>query len=309
MVNKINICSINDLNKKAIDEIFHLASEFAKNNTNNIASNCKGKNLISVFFENSTRTKVSFEIAAKNLKMNVINVDTRISSLEKGESELSTIRTISAMKPDVLLIRHKRSGAARWFASNVDATVINCGDGTNEHPTQGLLDSFTILQTFKKIKGIRVAICGDILHSRVARSNILLLNLLGAHINLIGPPTLLPDHYRDYNCNLFHSLQEGLKDVQLVMMLRLQKERETCSFIPSPSDFAKLFGLKEDKLLNILANRINKDEVYIMHPGPVNEGVELDTKLAYYFNNSLVQKQVEYGVSVRQAILQWVNNR
>ena len=258
----------------------------------------KGRTLINLFFENSTRTRTSFELAGKRLGADVINMSVATSSTKKGETLIDTAMTLNAMHPDFIAVRHPESGAVHLLARKVKCSVINAGDGCHEHPTQALLDALTILQHKEKIEGLQVAICGDILHSRVARSNMKLLNLLGAKVRIIAPPTLMPACPESFGVEPFTDMRKGLKDCDIIMMLRLQTERMEGNFIPSLREFFHFYGLDEEKL------SFAKPDALIMHPGPINRGVEIDSKLADDINRSIILQQVEMGVAVRQAVLE-----
>jgi len=262
----------------------------------------KGRTLINLFFENSTRTRTSFELAGKRLGADVINMSVATSSTKKGETLIDTAMTLNAMHPDFIAVRHPESGAVHLLARKVNCSVINAGDGCHEHPTQALLDALTILQYKEKVAGLQVAICGDILHSRVARSNIKLLNLLGAHVRIIAPPTLMPACPESFGVEVFTNMRKGLKDCDIIMMLRLQTERMEGNFIPSFREFFHFYGLDEEKL------SFAKPDALIMHPGPINRGVEIDSKLADDINRSIILQQVEMGVAVRQAVLEILAN-
>ena len=257
----------------------------------------RGKTQINLFFEPSTRTQSSFELAGKRLGADVMTMNVGNSSLKKGETILDTAMSLNAMHPDIIVVRHQDSGAPNLLAQKVNCTVINAGDGLREHPTQALLDTLTIINRKGKIEGLKIAICGDILHSRVARSNIYLLNMLGAEVNVIAPKTLLPNSVNKLGVKSFTNMKEGLAYCDIVMMLRLQNERMTGSFLPSKREYYEYFGLTPDKL------KLAKKDALIMHPGPMNRGVEIDTKLADDINVSLVKEQVELGVAVRMACL------
>lgn len=258
----------------------------------------KGRTLINLFFENSTRTRTSFELAGKRLGADVINMSVATSSTKKGETLIDTAMTLNAMHPDFIAMRHPESGAVHLLAAKVNCSVINSGDGCHEHPTQALLDALTIHQRKGKVEGLIVAICGDILHSRVARSNIKLLNLLGAKVRIIAPPTLMPPFPESFGVEVFHDMRKGLKDCDIIMMLRLQMERMDGNFIPSIREFFHFYGLDAQKL------SFAKPDALIMHPGPINRGVEIDTRLADDLNRSVILDQVEMGVAVRQAVLE-----
>ena len=257
----------------------------------------RGRTLINLFFENSTRTRTSFELAGKRLGADVINMSVSWSSIKKGETLIDTAMTLNAMHPDVLVVRHPDSGAVQLLAQKVDCAVINAGDGSHEHPTQALLDALTIRRRKKRLEGLIVAICGDILHSRVARSNIHLLNTMGAHVRLVAPNTLLPAGIENFGVEVHHDMRTGLKDVDIVMMLRLQTERMNGSFVPSIREYFHFFGLDYEKL------SVARPDAVIMHPGPMNRGVEIDSVLADDIDRTVIREQVEMGVAVRMACL------
>jgi aspartate carbamoyltransferase catalytic subunit len=257
----------------------------------------KGLTQINLFFENSTRTQTSFELAGKRLGADVVNMSVGHSSVKKGETLIDTAMTLNAMHPDVLVVRHHDSGATALLARHVRCSVINAGDGTHEHPTQALLDALTIRRRKGRIEGLTVAICGDILHSRVARSNILLLLALGARVRVVAPPTLLPAAVESFGVEAFTDMAKGLAGTDIVMMLRLQTERMQGSFVPSVREYFHFYGLTHDKL------RAAKPDALIMHPGPMNRGVEIDGVVADDINRSAILDQVEMGVAVRMAVL------
>jgi aspartate carbamoyltransferase catalytic subunit len=260
-------------------------------------STLRGQTVINLFFENSTRTRTSFELAGKRLGADVINMTVAASSVAKGETLIDTATTLNAMHIDVLVVRHADSGAAKLLSEKVNCAVINAGDGQHEHPTQALLDALTIRRRKGRLDGLSVAICGDVRHSRVARSNIHLLNVMGAHVRLVAPRTLLPAKAEALGVEVFHNMKDGLKDVDIVMMLRLQNERMTSSFIPSIREYFHFFGLDYAKL------SVAKPDALIMHPGPMNRGVEIDSDLADDVERSVIREQVEMGVAVRMACL------
>ncbi|BCJ91120.1 aspartate carbamoyltransferase [Terrihabitans soli] len=256
-----------------------------------------GRTQINLFFENSTRTQSSFEIAGKRLGADVMNMAVASSSIKKGETLLDTAATLNAMHPDLIVVRHHAAGAVHLLARKVDCAVINAGDGAHEHPTQALLDALTIRRNKGRIEGLIVAICGDVLHSRVARSNIILLQALGARVRVIGPSTLLPRGIDRFGVEVFRNMREGLKDADIVMMLRLQLERMNGSFVPSVKEYFHFFGLDAEKL------SWAKPDALVMHPGPMNRGVEIDSEVADGAQ-SLIREQVEMGVAVRMAVLE-----
>jgi len=257
----------------------------------------KGYSLILLFFETSTRTRTSFELAGKRLGADTVNISVATSAIKKGETLIDTAMTLNAMHPDVLVVRHPEAGAVNLLARHVNCAVINAGDGGHEHPTQALIDALTIQKRRGQINGLTIAICGDILHSRVARSNIHLFNKLGARVRLIAPPTLLPTAVETFGVEVFHDMRKGLKDVDVVMMLRLQQERMQGTFVPSTREYFHLYGLDKEKLA------FAKPDALIMHPGPMNRGVEIDSTIADDITRSVILDQVELGVAVRQACI------
>ena len=262
-------------------------------------SNLRGRTLINLFFENSTRTRTSFELAGKRLGGDVINMSVGTSSIKKGETLIDTAMTLNAMHPDVLVVRHADSGAVHLLAEKVNCSVINAGDGTHEHPTQALLDALTIRRRLGRgLEGLTVAICGDIAHSRVARSNIHLMGIMGARVRAVAPPTLLPAGLERMGVEIHHDMERGLADVDIIMMLRLQTERMKGSFVPSIREYYRLYGLDYEKL------KVAKLDALIMHPGPMNRGVEIDSEVADDIDRSLIREQVEIGVAVRMACLE-----
>ncbi|EJF77334.1 aspartate carbamoyltransferase [Bartonella sp. DB5-6] len=256
-----------------------------------------GRTQINLFFEASTRTQSSFELAGKRLGADVMSIAIGNSSIKKGETLIDTATTLNAMKPDILVIRHSSAGAAALLAQKMDCCVINAGDGAHEHPTQALLDALTIKKTKGRIEGLAIAICGDILHSRVARSNILSLNALGARVRVVAPSTLLPAGIADMSVEVFNTMKEGLKGADVIMMLRLQHERMTGSFIPSIREYFHYFGLHRENLAYA------KSDCIILHPGPINRGVEIASDIADG-PQSMIHKQVEMGIAVRMAVME-----
>jgi aspartate carbamoyltransferase catalytic subunit len=256
----------------------------------------RGRTQINLFFEASTRTQSSFELAGKRLGADVMNMAVGNSSVKKGESLLDTAATLNAMHPDILVVRHHAAGAVHLLARKVDCSVVNAGDGAHEHPTQALLDALTIRRNAGHIEGLVVAICGDVLHSRVARSNILLLNALGARVRVVGPSTLLPRGIQRFGVEVHTAMRSGLADADVVMMLRLQRERMNGAFVPSVQEYFRHFGLDAEKL------SWAKPGAVVMHPGPMNRGVEIDSEVADG-PQSLIREQVEMGVAVRMAVL------
>ena len=265
--------------------------------TDKKSSVLKGLTLINLFFEASTRTQSSFELAAKRLGADVLNMAVRTSSVSKGETLLDTATTLNAMRPDILIVRHQDSGAAELLSHKLDCCVVNAGDGAHEHPTQALLDALTIRRRCGGFEGLLVAICGDVLHSRVARSNIHLLSKLGARIRVIAPRTLLPADAGRLGIEICSDMREGLAGVDIVMMLRLQLERMEGAFVPSTREYFRFFGLDREKL------GYAKPGALVMHPGPMNRCVEIDSDIADDVEVSLIQEQVEMGVAIRMAVL------
>ena len=256
-----------------------------------------GLTIINAFFENSTRTRLSFEIAGKRLGADVVNMNAAQSSVKKGETLIDTAVTLNAMRADAIVIRHASSGAVRLIADKVDCPVLNAGDGQHEHPTQGLLDALTIRRAKGGIAGLTVTICGDILHSRVARSNILCLTSLGAEVRVCAPPALMPDGIEAMSVTPYHDFDSALPGADVVMMLRLQQERMEGQFVPSPREYRHLYGLTMERLASA------KPDVLIMHPGPMNRGIEIDSNVADLAERSAITRQVEMGVAIRMACL------
>ncbi|WP_373355164.1 aspartate carbamoyltransferase catalytic subunit [Pseudoroseicyclus sp. CXY001] len=258
----------------------------------------EGLTQINMFFEASTRTQASFELAGKRLGADVMNMSMASSSLKKGETLIDTALTLNAMRPDLLVVRHPHSGAVDLLAQKVNCAVLNAGDGRHEHPTQALLDALTIRRKKGRLHRLSIAICGDIAHSRVARSNLLLLGKMENRLRLVGPPTLMPPGIGELGVEVFDSMEEGLKGADVVMMLRLQKERMDGGFIPSEREYYHRYGLDAEKLAHA------KDDAIVMHPGPMNRGVEIDGTIADDINRSVIQTQVEMGVAVRMAAME-----
>jgi aspartate carbamoyltransferase catalytic subunit len=293
--------TVEGLNKNLLIEILDLAESFAGMSDQQVKKVplLRGKTVVNLFFENSTRTRTTFELAAKRLSADVLSINIATSATSKGESLLDTIRNLEAMFVDMFVVRHAISGAAHFIARQAapHISVINAGDGQHAHPTQAMLDMFTIRQLKKDFAHLKVAIIGDILHSRVARSEILALNTLGvAEIRVIAPKTLLPVHVETLGVKVFHNLTEGLKDIDVIMVLRLQKERMSSALLPSESEYFKCFGLNEDKL------KIAGPGAIVMHPGPINRGVEIDSKVADG-PQSVILRQVSNGIAIRMAIM------
>jgi aspartate carbamoyltransferase catalytic subunit len=295
-----HLLAIADLDRFEIESLLDRAEAFAPLAEKKIKKldTLRGRTLINLFFENSTRTQSSFELAGKRMGADVVNMSVKSSSVAKGETLIDTATTLNAMRPDLLVVRHGSSGAAELLSQKVDCAVINAGDGKHEHPTQALLDAFTIRERLGTIEGLIIAICGDIAHSRVARSNVALLTMLGAQVRLIGPPTLMPLGAERWGATVFHDMRQGLKGADVVMMLRVQRERMDGGFFPSTREFFWFYGLDDDKLKHA------KPGALVMHPGPMNRGVEIDSSVADNPNVSLIETQVRMGVAVRMAVLE-----
>ena len=283
-----------------IYEILDKAKGFTQQDLSgkSVAQTLDGYNIINIFFETSTRTQTSFEIAGKRLGALVTSINVKDSSIKKGETLFDTALTLNAMKPDLIVIRHPYSGAVQLLSEKIDCSVINAGDGKHEHPTQALLDAMTVLRRKSRLSGLTVTICGDIAHSRVARSNIFLFGKLGNSIRLVGPATLVPDCFKEFGVEVFNNMREGLKGADVVMMLRLQKERMDGGYVPSEREYFHFYGLDEEKLSQA------KSDAIILHPGPMNRGVEIDSELADDLSRSAIQEQVEMGVSIRMAVIE-----
>ena len=298
-ISKKHLLGIQDLSIVDVKTILSESKNFiALNKSKNKKIDIlRGKTQINLFFEPSTRTQSSFELAGKRLGADVMSMNITNSAIKKGETLIDTAMTLNAMHPDIIVVRHQDSGASNLLSQKVNCAVLNAGDGRREHPTQALLDALTIMEKKNKIEGLKIAICGDILHSRVARSNIYLLNMLGADINIVAPSNLMPKDLEKFGVNTFTNMKEGVKDCDIVMMLRLQNERMTSSFLSSNREYYEYYGLTPDKL------ECAKSDALIMHPGPMNRGIEIDTILADDINKSVIKEQVELGVAVRMACL------
>jgi aspartate carbamoyltransferase catalytic subunit len=288
-----------DLTRLEVGDLLDLADGFVSLNRQKAKKLdlLKGRTLMNLFFENSTRTQSSFELAGKRLGADVVNMSPRSSSMSKGETLIDTAVTLNAMQPDLLVVRHASSGAASLLAQKVGCSVINAGDGKHEHPTQALLDALSMRRAFGDISGLTVAICGDVAHSRVARSNVIMLQMLGAQVRLVGPPTLIPGAAARWGATIFHDMREGIAGADVVMMLRLQLERMTGALVPSTREYFRFYGLDREKLACAAKG------VRVMHPGPMNRGVEIDSDIADDLGVSLIQDQVEMGVAARMAVL------
>ncbi|HHN65183.1 MAG TPA: aspartate carbamoyltransferase catalytic subunit [Nitrospirae bacterium] len=293
-----HLLSIKDLSKEDIIHILDTAEGFRdvlKRDIKKVPT-LRGKTVVNLFFEPSTRTRTSFELAAKRLSTDVINFSVPTSSVVKGESLIDTAKTIQALGADFVVVRHASSGVPHLLSEQMDASIVNAGDGINEHPTQALLDAFTIREKKGGFQGLRVAIVGDILHSRVAKSNIPCLRKLGAEVRLIGPPTLVPEGFAGEGIHLFYSMEEGLRDVDVVMMLRIQLERQDRGFFPTVDEYFRLWGLTEERM------SLARPDAIVMHPGPMNRGVEIDSAVADS-ERAVILDQVTNGIAVRMAVL------
>ncbi len=297
-----HILGINELSRKDIVTILDTAESFKEINTRDIKKvpTLRGKTIINLFFENSTRTRTSFEIAGKRLSADTVNISASASSVTKGETLEDTARNIEAMHPDIIVMRHSASGAAHYLAERLNCSVVNAGDGTHEHPSQALLDLFTIRQHKGRIEGLKVAIIGDITHSRVVRSNLYALNKMGAEVRLCGPGTMIPPGIEKLGATVFSDMNEAIRGADVVMMLRIQMERQGKSLIPSVREYAKFYGLNASNVT------LAKPDALVMHPGPINRGVELSTYVADGPQN-VILNQVENGVAVRMALLYLVS--
>jgi len=294
-----HLLGIEGLTREAAIEILDTADTLSHEGVS-VPATLQGKTVLMAFFESSTRTRVSFEMAAKRLGAQVVTIAPSTSSVSKGESLLDTVRTVAAMGSEIAVVRHARSGAALFLADRIATTIINAGDGTHEHPTQALLDALTIRRKLGRIEGLTIAICGDVAHSRVARSGALLLRLLGAHVRFAGPPTLLPPGMADaYGVSVYDRIEPALEGADVVMALRVQQERIAGNPLPSLREYNRIFGLNEQRLA------LAKPGAWVMHPGPMNRGVEIDGALADG-PRSLVLDQVKAGVAIRTAVLHLV---
>ena len=298
MLKSKDLLGIKELSRDEIEEILNTASGFKDVLLRDIKKvpALRGKTVVNLFFEPSTRTRTSFELAAKRLSTDVINFSVPTSSVVKGETLMDTALTVQALGAETIIIRHTSSGVPHLLAKGVEASVINAGDGTNEHPTQALLDAFTILENKERIEGLDVAIVGDIMHSRVAKSNIYCLKKLGAKVRLIGPPTLLPDVVGDMGVDVHYSMEEGLQKADVVMMLRIQTERQGTGYFPSMEEYFRNWGLTIERLA------LAKSDAIVMHPGPMNRGVEISTTVADG-PQSVILEQVTNGLAVRMAVM------
>lgn len=294
-----HLLGVEQLSPPEITTLLDLAESYVALNRRTVKHGdaLEGLTQINLFFENSTRTQSSFELAGKRLGADVMNMAVAQSSVKKGETLIDTALTLNAMQPDLLVVRHPHSGAVNLLAEKVNCAVINAGDGRHEHPTQALLDALTIRRAKGRLHRLTVAICGDIAHSRVARSNLILLGKMENRVRLVGPATLMPSGVGELGCEVYEDMGAGLKDADVVMMLRLQKERMDGGFIPSEREYFHRWGLDAAKLA------LAKPDAIVMHPGPMNRGVEIDGTIADDINRSVIQDQVEMGVAVRMAAM------
>ncbi len=294
-----HLLGIEDLSPDEISSFLDLADTYVEQNRreNKKSTVLRGRTIINLFFETSTRTRTSFELAGKRLGGDVINMSVSSSAIRKGETLVDTAMTLTAMHPDVLVVRHPESGAVKLLSEKVNCSVINAGDGSHEHPTQALLDALTIRRRLGRLNNLTVAICGDVLHSRVARSNIYLLQAMGTLVRIVAPPTLLPAEINRFGVEVFTDMTAGIKNCDIVMMLRLQTERMQGSYVPSTREYFRYYGLDREKLA------VSKPDALVMHPGPMNRGIEIDSELADDIDRSLIRDQVEMGVAVRMACL------
>ncbi len=293
-----HLLGIKDLNKKDIELIFSAADNFKDviNRPIKKVPSLRDITVANLFFENSTRTKLSFELAQKRLSADIINFASGSSSVKKGETLIDTVNNILAMKVDMVVMRHPNAGAAKFLSENVNAVIVNAGDGAHEHPTQALLDAFSIREKLGEVKGKKVVIIGDILHSRVALSNIFCLKKLGAEVMVCGPTTLIPKYIGELGVKVEHDLQKALQWCDVANVLRIQFERQDTKFFPSVREYVMMYGLTRERLDGL------KKNIVIMHPGPINRGVELSSEIADS-EHSIILDQVENGVAVRMAVM------
>lgn len=298
MLKSKDLLGLKELSAEEISEILTTAEmmKMVLDSNSKKTSHLQGRSVVTLFYENSTRTRLSFELASKYMGSVSANISTSGSSVNKGESLLDTVRTIDMMATDIIIMRHNQSGAPHFIAPHLKSSVVNAGDGMNEHPTQALLDMFTMKSNFGKVEGLKVAICGDIYHSRVARSNVIGLTKLGAEVTLFGPPTMLPMGIDKMGCKVAKSVQEAVEGCDVVMGLRVQLERQNQSLFPSVSEYANFYAISQDVL------KLAKDNAIVLHPGPCNHGVELPS-IVYDSPQSLINEQVKNGVAIRMAIL------
>ncbi|OPX43252.1 aspartate carbamoyltransferase [Ruminiclostridium hungatei] len=299
-----DLLGLRDITAEEIEYILNTAKtmKYILSSNNKKTAHLQGKSIITLFYENSTRTRLSFELAAKYMGGNAANISASSSSVQKGETLIDTGKTIDSMGSDVIIMRHPMSGAPHLLAKNVKSSVINAGDGMNEHPTQALLDMFTMVEKKGSLKGLKVAIIGDILHSRVARSNIWGLTKMGAEVNVSGPATLIPPGMEKLGVNVFSTVQEAILDADVVMGLRIQLERQKKGLFPSIREYSRFFGLDDKRL------KLAREDALVMHPGPVNRGVELSSAVMDG-EQSAINEQVTNGVAIRMALLYLLTRR
>ncbi len=293
-----DLVGIQDLSAEEINQVLDTAAAFKEVGQRSIKKvpSLRGKTMVNLFVEPSTRTRTSFELSAKRLSADVINIDTSASSLVKGETLKDTALNLQALKADIIVIRHSAAGAPHFLAKRLRASVVNAGDGAHEHPTQALLDAFTIREKKGRIAGLNVTILGDILYSRVARSNIWLLNKLGAHVTLAGPSTLVPRVFEQFGCRVTYDIDDAIRDADVINLLRIQHERQRKTMFPGISEYTAMFGLNKERFAR------TKPDALIMHPGPINRGVEIDSEIADS-GRSVILEQVTNGLAVRMAAL------
>jgi aspartate carbamoyltransferase catalytic subunit len=293
-----DLLGIEELSAEEIVHVLDTAAAFKQVGERHIKKvpSLRGKTQVNLFIEPSTRTRTSFELSAKRLSADVVNITTAVSSLVKGETLKDTALNLQALRADIIVIRHSAAGAPHFLARYLKASVINAGDGAHEHPTQALLDAFTIREKKGKLAGLNVTILGDILYSRVARSNIWLLTKLGAHVTLAGPSTLVPRVFEKLGCRVTHDMEEAIRDADVINLLRIQHERQRKTMFPSIGEYTAMFGLNKERFAR------TKPDAMIMHPGPINRGVEIDSDVADC-GRSVILEQVTNGLAVRMAVL------
>ncbi|TDI96559.1 MAG: aspartate carbamoyltransferase catalytic subunit [Deltaproteobacteria bacterium] len=297
-ISKGHILGISDLSAPDIIKILKTAESMKVVSTRNVKKvpTLKGITVVNLFFEPSTRTRASFEIAEKRLSADVLNLSLNQSSVQKGETLLDTIRNLKSMGASIIVLRHPMSGAPWLLAKELDCSIINAGDGCHEHPSQALIDLFTVKEIKKNIKGLNIVIVGDILHSRVARSNIWGFNKLGANVSVVGPPTVIPEDITQLNVKKYYCIEDSLEGADVIIMLRIQRERQNRNLFPSMREYSKFYGLTKERL------DLAKDDAIVMHPGPINRGIELSSEIADNAR-SVILEQVSNGIAVRMAML------
>ncbi len=297
-ISKRHILGISDLSAQDIIQVLKTAESMKVVSTRNVKKvpTLKGITVVNLFFEPSTRTRASFEIAEKRLSADVLNLSLNQSSVQKGETLLDTTKNLKSMGASIIVIRHPMSGAPWLLAKELDCSIINAGDGSHEHPSQSLIDLFTVKEIKKNIKGLNVVIVGDILHSRVARSNIWGFNKLGANVSVVGPPTVIPEDITELNVKKYYCIEDSLEGADVIIMLRIQRERQNRNLFPSMREYSKFYGLTKERL------DLAKDDAIVMHPGPINRGIELSSEIADNAK-SVILEQVSNGIAVRMAML------